>query len=358
MGKENTLEGFDKIVTSLTKNDRIAIIHDIDADGVSSGAITYNSIKLLRGKEPDLVITPTHKTTKLLSETIELLKEHKINKIICVDFALDQQPESIKETELLAEQILVIDHHKDYNYADNKKTFILKADYIKDIDPSKYPASKLVYDLFSRHVSLGRYAWLSSVGLMGDNQLEQWRPFVEEAIKKSESSIEELFEVSSLITSVEVLAPEKLNELLIFLAGCLKPKQVLESDYSKYAKTFHTEVQKVVEEFEEKKEVFGKQELIWFEFESNFNIKSPVINKVSNEIYPNKTVIFVQDKKDGFVSFSARRQDFKVKTNDLLEKCIEGFENAGAGGHIPASAGRIKKEDLPEFKKRILEALS
>ena len=66
----------------------------------------------------------------------------------------------------------------------------------------------------------------------------------------------------------------------------------------------------------------------------------------------------MQDRGNGFVSFSARRQDFKVKTNDLLEKAVKGFENAGAGGHIPASAGRIKKEDLPEFKKRILKALA
>jgi len=65
-----------------------------------------------------------------------------------------------------------------------------------------------------------------------------------------------------------------------------------------------------------------------------------------------------QDKGDGYMSFSARRQDFKVKTNEVLETAVKGFEDAGAGGHIPASAGRIRKSDLPEFKKRVMQALS
>lgn len=351
------LERFDSIVKAYSKTDKIALIHDLDADGVSSGVLTFHAIKLLRKREPDLVITQSHKTTKLMPETIELLKEHKINKIVCVDFALDQQKDSVKEAEAIVDEILVIDHHKDYNLK-SKKTFILKANYIKEIDPSKYPTSKLVYDLFSRHVSLQKFSWLSCVGLIGDNQLEFWRDTVEKAAADHHSSIEEFFTVSSIITSVEVLVPEKLNELFYFIASSFTPKQVLESKYKEYLKKLDSEVQKIKERFEEEKEVFGKQELIWFEFQSDHNVKSAVINNVSNNIYPNKTLIFVQDKNDGFISFSARRQDFKVKTNDLLEKAVKGFENAGAGGHIPASAGRIKKEDLPEFKKRILEALS
>ena len=357
MDREKVLEKFDSIVKAYSKTDKIALIHDLDADGVSSGVLTFHAIKLLRGKEPDLVITQSHKTTKLMPETLELLKEHKINKLITVDFALDQQKESVKEAEAIVDEILVIDHHKDYELT-SPKTFILKANYIKELDPSKYPTSKLVYDLFSRHVSLQKFSWLSCVGLIGDNQLEVWRDSVEKAKADHGSSIEEFFTVSSIITSVEVLVPEQLNDLFYFIASSFTPKQVIDSKYNEYLKKLDSEVERVKEKFEEGKEVFEKQELIWFEFESEHNVKSAVVNNVSNNIYPNQTVIFVQDKHDGFVSFSARRQDFKVKTNDLLEKAITGFEQAGAGGHIPASAGRIKKEDLPEFKKRILEALS
>ena len=99
------LEKFDSIVKAYSKTDKIALIHDLDADGVSSGVLTFHAIKLLRRREPDLVITQSHKTTKLMPETIELLKEHKINKIVCVDFALDQQKDSVKEAEAIVDEI-------------------------------------------------------------------------------------------------------------------------------------------------------------------------------------------------------------------------------------------------------------
>ena len=75
-------------------------------------------------------------------------------------------------------------------------------------------------------------------------------------------------------------------------------------------------------------------------------------------LYPDKTLIFLQHRGDGFVSFSARRQDFKIKCNELLENAVKGLKGAGAGGHVPAAAGRIKEKDLPEFKKRVLSMLS
>ncbi|HZX20106.1 MAG TPA: DHHA1 domain-containing protein [archaeon] len=358
MGKKAVLEKFDLIVKGFSKKDRIALVHDLDADGVSSGAITFNAIKFLRGKEPDLVVTQQYKTVRLLPKTIQLLKKNKINKIVCVDFAFDQQPESLKETESIVDQILVLDHHKDYKYAANKKTFILKANYIKEVDPSKYPTSKLVFDLFSRHVNLEKFSWVASVGLIGDNQLKEWEPFVQGSVADHNTSLEEIYTVTNIISAIEVLVPEKLNDLLYFIANSSKPKDVIKSKFAKYSKTLDAQVSKILEKFEKKKEVFEKQQLVWFEFEADSNIKSAVINKVSNELYPNKTIIFIQDKNDGFVSFSARRQDFKVKTNDLLEKCVKGFENAGAGGHIPAAAGRIMKKDLAEFKKRVLKELS
>ncbi|MCR4369019.1 MAG: DHH family phosphoesterase, partial [archaeon] len=232
--------------------------------------------------------------------------------------------------------------------------------HINKIDPSKYPTAKLVYDLFSRHVDLKDFSWLACVGLIGDNQREQWREFVELEAQRHGMDYGGFFGIVSMISAVEVLAPKKLGELLVFLANCHSPQEALSSKYYSYRKKLDVQVDGLLREFEEKKEVHEKIGLVWFEFESNNNIKSAVINRVSNELYPDKTVIFVQSNGtgDGFVSFSARRQDFRVKTNELLEKAVEGFVDAGAGGHIPAAAGRIKKEDLVKFKQRVLALLS
>src|SRR3989344_4365800 len=90
MPEKGVLARFDSFVKELSKSDRIALIHDLDADGISSGAITINAIRLLRGKGPDAIITQPFKTVELLPKTIAELRKRKINKIVCVDFALDQ----------------------------------------------------------------------------------------------------------------------------------------------------------------------------------------------------------------------------------------------------------------------------
>ncbi len=357
MDEKGILPQFDSIVKSFSVRDKIALIHDLDADGVSSGAITFNAITLLRGKAPDLVVTQSFKTVELLPKTISLLKKKKISKVIVVDFALDQQPESVKMAEKLVDQILVIDHHKSYGKP-GKKTFFLKAQFVSDLEPSNYPTSKLAFDLFSRHVRLEKWSWIAAIGLLGDNQLEQWRGFIEGAAKEHNSSVAELNEIMLIISAVEVLVPEKLNGLLKFYASCSSPKEMLSSKYASYAEKLESEMASLMKKFEKEKQVFPDAQLVWFEFNAKHNIKSAIINSVSNESYPHYTVVFVQDKGDGFVSFSARRQDFKVKANDLLESAVKGFGDAGAGGHVPAAAGRCKKSDLPELKKRIVAMLS
>lgn len=357
MQKQDCLGKFDSIVKGFTKADCIALVHDLDADGISSGALAFLAIERMRGKNPDLVITQPFKTVVLLPKSLAMLRKKKADKLVVVDFAFDQKPESVAEAEKIVGQILVIDHHKDYGYS-SAKTFIIKPQFFSGIEPSKYPTAKLAFDLFSRHVDLSSHSWVACVGLIGDNQLEQWKDFVDAAAKAHKTSADEMSRVMEVISAVEVLAPEKLQELLLFIVRAKGPKDVLGSKFSGFSARLEVRVQKLFKEFQKKKELHSAQGLVWFEYRAKRNIKSPVINKVSNELYSDKTVIFVQDKGDGFVDFSARRQDFKIKTNELLEAAVKGFEKAGAGGHVPASAGRIMKKDLPEFKRRIIKLLS
>jgi nanoRNase/pAp phosphatase (c-di-AMP/oligoRNAs hydrolase) len=251
----------------------------------------------------------------------------------------------------------VIDHHTDYGRK-SKKTLFLKVQKFSNIEPSKYPTSKAVYDLFSRHVDLATHSWLACTGLIGDNQLNQWKDFVETEAKRHDSDISELSKIVALISGVEVLAPNKLHELLLFLTKCKKPSDVLKSKFAKYSIILDKKIAKLLLDFEKKKIIFPEKELVWYEFKAKGNFKSELINRISNQIYPNMTLIVVQDKGDNWLLFSARRQDFKVKMNSLLEKAVSGLKGAGAGGHVPAAAGRVNKKDYEEFKKRILEQLS
>src|SRR3989344_7296686 len=207
MEKEACLAKFDSIVKSFSADDRIALAPDLDAEGISSGAITYNAIKLLRGRAPDLVITQPYKTVELLPKTIALLKKKKITKLIVVDSALDQQPSSIEAEEKIVSQILVIDHHKDYAPTGLKKTFVIKPQFISDVEPSRYPSAKLAFDLFSRHADMKKCSWIACMGLMGDNQLGQWRDFVESSAAEHSTNVDELWKAVQVISAVETLAP-------------------------------------------------------------------------------------------------------------------------------------------------------
>ena len=146
MLKENAiLEEFDSKIKSLSKDDSIALVHDLDADGICSGTLVYLAIIKITGKEP-LVITQKHKTIELLPKTIELLAEKKISKLFIVDMACDQKKDALAKAEEICNEIVILDHHKDYGYS-SEKSFVVKAQFISGIEPSTYPASKLVFDI-------------------------------------------------------------------------------------------------------------------------------------------------------------------------------------------------------------------
>ncbi|MEM4262014.1 MAG: DHHA1 domain-containing protein [Candidatus Diapherotrites archaeon] len=354
--EKQALKEFDKNIKNLTKKDTIVLCPDLDADGISAGAITYIALKQIIGKNPIIVIQP-YKTTQILPSTLKKIKKNKANKLVIVDFAFDQSKENAQSTEKKFEKIIVIDHHTDYK-TKLKKTFIIKPQHITKIDPSKYPASKFCYDLFSRHTNLEKISWIASVGLIGDNQLKQWKKFVKKTAKKHNTTITEISKVTSIISATESMKPKKLKELLMLIVKAKNPKEIIKSKFSAFERKFKKESNKLLKEFMKKKEVHKKINLIWFEFFSKKNLKSELINRASNEYYPNKTIIVVQDIGNKYLYFSARRQDFKIKMNELLEKAVKNLEKAGAGGHVPAAAGKIMKKDLAKFKNKVIEILS
>ncbi len=64
----------------------------------------------------------------------------------------------------------------------------------------------------------------------------------------------------------------------------------------------------------------------------------------------------IQDVGNNDLRISARRQDYKVKMNNLMEKSIKGIPNSNAGGHIPAAAAKIPKRFRGKFRKNLLRA--
>ncbi len=354
MQPEEIRNRFKEFVLSI-KHKKTAIIHDSDADGICSGVITAKAIERITGKKP-VLFHQNPGEIGLTENTLNELRSSFTECIISVDLSIDQQKESVKEAEEFA-VILVLDHHKTYNEINSERTLMIKSQDLTGKEGSSYPVSKLSIDLFSGLTDLSDLDWVSSIGLLGDNAYAEWKDFVDGVMEKyslgenPKKSV--LFTATSMIESIEVMDYSKLKDVLNVFLNARKPEDVLKKDLLNEMTELEKEISFWENEFKEKKEVFPEKELIYFELKPVHSIKSALINRVS-ENQRNKTIVLVQDFNEEHVYFSARRQDHKVKVNDLLEKSIKGIPDSLAGGHAPAAAGKIPRKYLKKFRENLI----
>jgi len=276
--------------------------------------------------------------------------------VLILDIGIDSAPHSMDE-KFHFDRCLVIDHHQMYADLNSKKMVFLKAQFFTDKDPSSYVTSKFAFDLFGRLVDVSDLDWLACIGIIGDMNTRNWQPFIQGTIEKRNVSLTWLYRFVELIAGVEVMAEEKIEQLFWEFYGAKDPNYILESGFKKYLEEFRLEREELTKGFEEKAESFPEIELFFYDIKAKHeNIKSYVVNEIS-EMHPNSTVILLHYLGGGRVRFSARRQDFKVKANELLVKATKDIPESSAGGHIPAAAGSIPKRFLGQFKKNVIRIL-
>ncbi len=348
---------FKKFIKQLNGKNRVAIIYDSDPDGLTAAVITSKAVERIRGKKPELVFFQAHATVSLQDNSIQKLKKNKINRLIILDLAVDQDAKQIKKAEKIC-KILVLDHHKSYQSISSKKTTLIKASSLSFMEPSKYATSKMAFDLFSEVTNISDLKWLACIGLMGDYCVKAWKKFFDQAFFENNTSEKEICELMEIISSTETVNRNKVAVLFKEFFKAKKPQDIHKTKYSYYKKLIKKELKRLELEFHKKKEVFPKQELVCFHFKSKLDIKSILVNKISTTYYPDKTVVILEEKEKKIMTISARRQDYQVKMNDVLEKAVKGLKGAMAGGHIPAAGGKIDKKDMPKFKQNLLKVLS
>ncbi len=323
---------------------KIAVVHHRDTDGICSALLFSKALEKLRG-------TADYHEKKAIKEK---LLEFKPDKIVFLDLSIDQFPEFIRELESIA-PILILDHHKIYNDLNSSRTVFIKSQMLSELDGSNYPASKLCFDLCSGLIDLSNETWIACVGLLGDMSYDSWKDFFNETIARLKISLNELKQLKEIISAVEVLAPEKFPELFNDFYS-MAPAKILSGKFKEFVSVLENEIKKHESEFEKKAEFFPSLELYFFTIRSDKEIKSAVIDRLTLK-HPNKTIIVFGDNGKPLVRFSARRQDFKIKMNELLEKATASIPGASGGGHIPAAAGSVPREHLEEFKENIKKIL-
>jgi len=343
-------KNFQRFVKSITNEDKVALIHHMDADGVCSAVITARALEKLTGKLPKPIIDLSVSKLMDLDGIIHELREEEVTKIIVVDLAFDQNKQAVKELESFAE-LLILDHHKIYSELNSKRTVFIKPQMIGNKIGHKYPASKLCYDLFSELVDLSELDWVAVIGLYGDCSEKAWKSFVQKTAKKHKLKSDVVLRISKIVDySTELLQADEVFDILY---STKDPKEILVSKLSKASKKIEAEVNHYVNNWEKLAEVHKK--VIFLSITSKYKTHSAIINSLSQK-YPKKLFISWSERSDDIIRISGRCQQ-GLAVNDLLEKAVKGLEGASAGGHKPAAGAQIQKKDLDEFKKRILKQL-
>lgn len=334
---EITFNEAKEFLDSITSDDKIAIIHHDDGDGFCAGILYYGWCKNKGATTKEF----TYSISKSKLKNFDL---DKFNKIIVCDLASHFMAE---ELELIKDkQVLYSDHHpRDPSIPKE----ILE---LVTIDKGYIPSSRTAEELTELK------PWLALIGVITD--AGQFYPenqdFIDEHLKQLNVTLDEFQQnVANIVTNFLVYFDKNFEKAFKILQQINSIEEI--SKLKKYSEPVEKEVQKVVEQYENKKEKLG--DINFYYFEPCFHVKGPVCGIIShrdrNQIY-----IFATPKSDDvrYIVLSARNTSQKTNSLELLRAGIAELEDGSAGGHAAAAGGMILAKDIEKFKNNIRKFVS
>jgi len=349
---------FKKYINSISKDDRVAVLHHTDPDGVCSGVIISKVIEQVRGKKINLRCNQKGNVHIITPKTFNLLKSKKINKLILTDLGTDENPAYLKKIEKFAD-ILIIDHHKIYNNLNSKKTVFIKPQLICSVNPAKYAASKLCYDLCSTVADVSDLDWFAAVGSIGDIATKPWTAWLNKVFKKYKlKKYKDLFKTkfgqcAILISSAESFDVKNVKLAFDVLYNAKSYRDVLKSKLIKFRKKIDDELQKYLKNL--KKDALFDKDIIYYEIKPKYHTKSPLCTILGQKYKHNS--VFVADISRNPIGISGRRSDVKVEINKAFEDACKNIPNSSAGGHAVSAGATVPKKYYKKFKENLFNIL-
>ncbi len=340
---------FEHFFKSLSPSDRIALVHDTDADGLTSGKIIYEALRRT-GRQIQLFLTLEHDSHALTPKIVKQLQTNNINVLFTTDKTVDSDPHPIKEIEKFA-QICVFDHHVIENDISSERTIFLKPQlFFNTPPPDQYCSAKFSFDLLRKVAPIEDLKWVCAAGIIGDTTQESWKSFMEDVFEhydlSSNALQNKIGQLTQLINYAEALGEAKKGFNILLQANSLDAALEKLTGYhivQKEVDHYYTNFSKLAESF---------PQLFFLELNTTSKIKSWLSSRVAYELYPHHTIIVTQ-KQDNDIGISARRVDRKVKVNELLQKSLVGLRGR-AGGHHPAAGGSVDARDYEKFKENLI----
>ena len=240
---------------NLEEPKRIMIVADNDEDGITSSL----NISLFLEEKGHTVKMAFFDRHLLKEDFAAVVKEFAPQKTIFLDLGDDFVSEVLDEISDLTQEFVSIDHHKPAKYPKAKFDYLMVTpEDFSEINPSKYPVTKMVYDLF------GGKDWVAAIGVIGDSAKEQWEQFLKEVEEKNDLSSQELFYLMKTINSVRIEYRGRRNELVDYLKQINNPKEIFDSEFYKLKEEFDQKIEKIRKDFKENAERYEDIDLVFY----------------------------------------------------------------------------------------------
>lgn len=353
-------------------NEKTALIYDIDGDSIGSAVIIAKTIEKMFCYAPE-AFPINHDLFAVDGGIYKEIDEKEIKNIIIVDVAVDETPEYVLKIAEKA-KVLVIDHHQIHKDLNKFKNILYVNPHFwnSKIEPVKYCASKITYDICAKATDVEELSWLAGMGIINDYCGEAWKDFLDTVYEKYPtlkqgkepySFDSNLGLINHMITSgyyhsgmrggkiayeacLEASSPLELLEVKTLKAKILK----------RYYDDVQDDINETVNNWRDGAEVHEDKKLIFLRLNTRFSIQSPVATILGIKI-PNYTWVIFRRKGES-IHASFRRNDGKVDCGKLAESATKGLENANGGGHYPAAGAHIMASDLEKFKENVLKELA
>ncbi|MBT7705964.1 DHH family phosphoesterase [archaeon] len=321
-----------EFLNSITKKDKVAVIHHDDLDGFASGSIFYGFAKNKGARVQNFMGGYGANVKKLLK------KLDKFNKIIITDLG----PGFVKtlNSVLKEKKVFYTDHHPD------EKGIAKNVLELRTTDRGYLPSSRTAFEL------TGLDEWKGIAGVMGDmgHKYKENDELISSFFKKEKITAKKFLEEVVFNLNKFIIYNHKKPQIAFDFLVKLKTYKDLYK-IKKKTRAVEDEIQKHIKNFKKDREDFGKIKL--YALDLKYPVKSTVTS-VSAFKFP-KSAVFMYVKNKNLVKVSGRNQGGNINVRELLQKCTEGFENAVAGGHDKASGASFHPKYFKKFKDNLKE---
>lgn len=316
------------------------IVHDSDADGMSSAVLFWRYLKQKRKIDAAFHVSDG---ATISPQTKEWIKKLAPANAIFLDFGGEAR-KTIKELSQ-AMNVLIIDHHKMFE-TDFGAALYLNPHFFSVPDAYASPTSHLSWQI-CRNTD-----WLAAAGVVADKGFLPGQKLLK-AVKKKYRRLN-LNYLVDLLGAAD--AKEKAADAVRLLLKIKTPRGMLKSEFVAWEKEVRKEINRLVDEHKQKALFLANGKVVLYEIKPRFSLRGEISNRVQ-ELYPDKIVVIGEISDDHYL-MSFRTVKANVSFPDIIQKAIEGMDGAHGGGHAKAAGCKIRLFDKEKFLERFIRYLN